>query len=186
MSRTIHLIRHGQSTWNAHYAATGEDPLHFDARLTEHGHAQVAARAKELAKERYDLIVTSPLTRAIETTLGVFAAHLGRVPVVVEALHRERLESSCDVGRPASVLAAEFATLAFDHLDEEWWPNGCTADHRGIRLEPDDRFTTRVRSFRDWLAGRPEKRIAVVGHGTFFFHLAGRGLDNCELMPFEA
>jgi broad specificity phosphatase PhoE len=185
MPKTIHLIRHGQSTWNAHYAATGEDPMHFDARLTDLGHAQVAVRRQELANERYDLIVTSPLTRAIQTTLGVFAPYLGRVPVIVEALHRERLESSCDVGRPASALAAEFATLAFDHLAEEWWPNGCTADHRGIRFEPDDRFRRRVHTFRHWLASRPEQRIAVVGHGTFFYRLAGRDLANCELMPFE-
>jgi broad specificity phosphatase PhoE len=185
MPQTIHLIRHGQSTWNAHYAATGEDPLHFDARLTDLGLAQVEARRKELAAERYDLIVTSPLTRAIQTTLGVFAPHLDRVPVVVEALHRERLESSCDVGRPASVLASEFGALAFHHLEEEWWPNGCTPDHRGIRYEPDELFKKRVRTFRRWLTGRPEQRIAVVGHGTFFFHLAGCNLANCELTPFE-
>ncbi len=185
MTKTIHLIRHGQSTWNAHYAAFGEDPLHFDARLTELGHAQVEARRAELAKERYDLIVTSPLTRAIETTLGVFAPHLEQTPVFVEPLHRERLESSCDVGRPASVLAGEFPHLAFHHLDEEWWPNGCTADHRGIRFEPDEQFKKRVRTFHHWLAGRPEQRIAVVGHGTFFFHLAGRDFANCELAPFE-
>lgn len=185
MSRTIHLIRHGQSTWNAHYAAHGEDPLHFDARLTDLGHTQVESRRDDLKGERYDLIVTSPLTRAIQTTLGVFAPHLERTPVVVEALHRERLESSCDIGRPASVLAGEFTALAFGHLDEEWWPNGCTADHRGIRYEPDERFSKRVRTFRRWLAARPEGRIAVVGHGTFFSHLAGRDLANCELMAFE-
>lgn len=185
MTRTIHLIRHGQSTWNAHYGATGEDPLHFDSRLTALGHTQVEARRDALEGERYDLIVSSPLTRAIQTTLGVFAPHLARTPVVVEALHRERLESSCDIGRPASVLAQEFATLAFDHLDEEWWPNGCTPDHRGIRFEPQERFQMRVATFRQWLATRPERRIAVVGHGTFFAHLSGHSLANCELVALE-
>lgn len=185
MTRTIHLIRHGQSTWNAHYAAYREDGLHFDAPLTDLGRTQVVARRDALAAERYDLIVTSPLTRAIQTTLGVFAPHLNRTPVVVEALHRERLESSCDIGRPASVLAGEFSSLAFGHLAEEWWPNGCTPDHRGIRFEPHDRFETRVEEFRRWLAARPERRIAVVGHGTFFYHLAGRELANCELTAIE-
>lgn len=185
MTRTIHLIRHGQSTWNAHYAAFREDGLHFDAPLTDLGRAQVEARRDDLKGESYDLIVTSPLTRAIQTTLGVFAPHLDRTPVVVEALHRERLESSCDIGRPASVLAQEFASLAFDHLDEEWWPNGCTPDHRGIRFEPGDRFETRVKSFRRWLASRPVQRIAVVGHGTFFQHLSGKYMSNCELVTLE-
>ncbi len=28
MSKIVHCIRHGQSTFNAHFAETGEDPLH--------------------------------------------------------------------------------------------------------------------------------------------------------------
>jgi broad specificity phosphatase PhoE len=181
MPRSIDLIRHGQSTFNAHWEATGEDPLHFDARLTALGRAQAADLSRRLKAERYDLIVTSPLTRAIETALCVFGPCLGRTPVLVEALHRERVEQSCDVGRPPAVLAAEFATLAFDHLPEEWWPNGGEIDSIGVPVEAEDACLQRVRAFRVWLAGRAEERIAVVGHGVFFHHLGGRQLANCEL-----
>lgn len=185
MAKSIDLIRHGQSTFNAHWAATAEDPLHFDARLTTLGETQVAGRAKALRDERYDLIVTSPLTRAIQTALGVFETHLGRTPVLVEALHREQVEQSCDVGRPASVLAGEFSGLGFEHLPEEWWPNGGEIDLIGVPVEPLSHCLERVAAFRSWLRKRPEQRIAVVGHRTFFFHLAGRDLANCEMMPFR-
>ena len=104
----VDLLRHGQSTFNEAYAATGVDPLHFDARLTELGRRQVAEARERLLSKSYDLVVTSPLTRAIETAVGVFG---GRgIPIVVEHLHRERLESSCDVGRSAAELSAEFPT----------------------------------------------------------------------------
>ncbi len=73
MAKSLDLIRHGQSTFNAIYAETGLDPFEEDARLTELGHRQVSATRATLAERNYDLVITSPLTRAIETTLGHFA-----------------------------------------------------------------------------------------------------------------
>ncbi len=49
MTKIVHCIRHGQSTFNAHFAETGEDPLHFDAPLTELGQRQVAERGARAA-----------------------------------------------------------------------------------------------------------------------------------------
>ena len=72
MPKLVDLIRHGQSTFNAAYAEIGSDPLHYDARLTPLGHAQVAAARETLRANAYELIVTSPFSRAIETTLGLF------------------------------------------------------------------------------------------------------------------
>jgi broad specificity phosphatase PhoE len=181
--KTIHLIRHGQSTFNAAYEATGVDPLHFDAPLTPIGHAQVAAARDQVAGEDYELVVTSPFTRAIETTLGMFGEK--RRPILVEALHREWLASSCDIGRSPGDLAGDFPGLVFNHLDDPWWHEGEEKDALGIPLEPELVFTARLAAFRAWLGARPEQRIAVVGHGTFFFHLTGTRLANCELLRWE-
>ena len=42
MTKTVHCIRHGQSTFNAHWEqAGGVDPLHFDAVLSDLGQQQV-------------------------------------------------------------------------------------------------------------------------------------------------
>lgn len=187
--RSVLLIRHGESTFNAAYHATGIDPLHVDARLTETGLAQVEAARGALRTVAVDLVVVSPLTRALQTALGLFADHPSRPTILVEALHREHGNASCDVGRAPALLAAEYPELTFDHLPETWWEDDAHCpepDERGIRAEPIEACQARVERFRAWLAERPEQAIAVVGHGTFFYHLlGGRWLGNCEVVALE-
>lgn len=184
MAATIFLIRHGQSTFNAHYEATGADPGHVDARLTELGHHQVAgARERMAGLPRPDLVISTPLTRALQTTMGIFGGT--GVPVEITCRHREQLEAFCDVGRSPAELAAEFPGLAFDHLDDPWWHSG-PQDHRGLPLEPHEVFAGRVEGFSRWLLEHPTATVAVVGHGTFFRQLTGRGFANCEIVPWVA
>jgi broad specificity phosphatase PhoE len=126
--------------------------------------------------------VTSPLTRAIETALAAFGPD--HSPIRVEALHRERVEHSCDVGRSPAELARAFPALAFDHLDDPWWhSDGSHA--RAIVVEPEDVLLARVGRFRAWLGERPERVIAVVGHGTILHRLTGLHLKNCERLTLE-
>jgi broad specificity phosphatase PhoE len=181
MPKTIHCIRHGQSTFNAHWLESKTDPMHVDARLSELGHRQVAERAPDLRQYAYELIVTSPLTRAIQTTEGLFKDHPGRPPLLVEPLHRECLDNSCDVGRARADLLADFPHLNLDHLSEVWWHDEGERDERGFVVEPVQVFERRVEDFREWLRARPESLIAVVGHGTFFRQLTGQVLNNCEV-----
>jgi broad specificity phosphatase PhoE len=185
MTKRVHCIRHGQSTFNAAFELQRIDPLHWDAPLTEMGHEQVAVAAAEVRDIPYELIVTSPLTRAIQTTLGLFANHPSADRIRVESLHCEHLASSCDVGRAPDALRREFPGLAFDHLEEVWWHRDGEPDERGIVFEPDETLLERVRHFHRWLEARPETLIAVVGHGTFFYHLTGRFLQNCEIAELE-
>lgn len=178
MPRTVHLIRHGQSTFNAHMSLTGEDPMHFDAPLSPLGHEQVADLRRKMQTRPVDLVVTSPFTRAIQTSLGAFG---GRdVPLVVESLHREHLAASCDVGRSPDLLKSEFPELDFNHLPDPWWH--VEADHPGpFAHEPEASVMERVKRFRGWLASRPERHVVVVGHGTFFYMILGRFLANTEV-----
>jgi len=179
MTRTVFLIRHGQSTFNAHHMATGEDPGHIDAPLTDLGLTQVQEARARMAGEHVDLVIASPLTRAIQTATGIFA---GRdVAFHVTCMHREKLESSCDIGRTPAELHAEFPDLVFHHLNERWWHDG-PEDARGIPVEPHDVFVERVELFRQWLLERPERSLAVVGHGTFLRELSGVGFANCQVV----
>lgn len=173
----VWLLRHAESTFNASYDHSRVDPLHFDARLSVNGREQAGRLRRRLAGTGdVDLVVVSPLTRALETAEIVYG---GRAPIEVEPSCRERQSNSCDVGRPASVLAAEFPSLRFDHLPEEWWYLG-RRDRRGVPVEPKALFLERVQSFRAWVTRRAELRIVVVGHGTLFRLLIGRELANCE------
>ncbi len=183
MLRTVHLIRHAQSTFNLALAdAPFSDPMLFDAPLSPHGWEQVAALREQAAVLAAELVVASPLTRALQTALGTFG---GLAPIVVEPLLRERVEVSCDLGRSPAALAAEFPELSFDHLDDPWWHTDAGRDH-AVVWEPDPVFEPRVAAFRRWLAARPEEVIAVVSHGTFLRRLADRRFGTAEVITLQA
>src|SRR5207244_13101068 len=93
----VHLLRHAQSTFNVIYDRTQVDPIDFDAPLSDNGRRQAKeTRRSMLGMVDIDLVVTSPLTRAIETALVVFRDY---APIVVESQHREWQYNSCDVVR---------------------------------------------------------------------------------------
>jgi len=178
MLKTLYLIRHGQSTVNAHRAATGVDPMHFDSPLSPLGHEQVAQARPAVRELPVELVVMSPLTRAIQTAVGLFGDR--RVPMVVEALSHERCGWSCDVGRQPHELAEAFPELSFHHLPPVWWyAEG--ADENGIAKEPDERVEARRQAFLAWLMQRHERHIAIVGHSMFFRGWTGRLIGHCEL-----
>jgi len=183
VAREVYLIRHGQSTFNELFGATSVDPLHFDARLSPLGESQVAETRAEALGLDVDAVVVSPLTRAVQTALGLFDR--GRTPFHVSALHRELLANSCDVGRAPNELAVEFPMLDFDHLEHPWWYDHHERDERGIAIEPDHVVQRRIAEFTAWVRARPEWRLAVVGHGVFFSLLVGRHLANCEIAPWR-
>lgn len=179
----IFLIRHGQSTFNEHYEATGRDPGHFDARLTMRGRQQAKEAADHMEREAIDLVITSPLSRAIETGLTIFGHRA--LPFYVTCRHRERLESSGDVGRPPHELKKDFPQLDFDHLSDPWWHH----DHHSkasFAVEPYEGFQKRVADFRHWLNDHKGQRIAVIGHATFFHALTGQWLNNCQILDWSA
>jgi len=187
MSETTRIvcIRHGESTFNAAHRLGGGDPGHRDARLTPRGQAQAREARQRLTDIPFELVVVSPLTRAIETAAIVFGEHPSQPRVLVEVLHRECQESSCDVGRATSEIAAEFPHLDVGHLPEIWWHAEPGCEVGGYPVEPRHLFDARVAGFRGWLRTRPESTIAVVGHGTFFYHLTGTFLENCATIELD-
>lgn len=177
MRRTVHLIRHGQSTYNAACAASPwAPPLIYDAPLSPRGENEVTALREQVAELGAELVVTSPLTRAIQTALGAFGG--GPAPILVNALVRECVEACGDVGRSPKLLAAEFPMLRFDHLDDPWWYT-TSDDPLAVCMEPEATLRARIESFLAWIPTQPFSTLAVIGHGTFFNHLTGTRLDNC-------
>ena len=84
----LYIVRHGQSEWNAKHLVCGST----DAPLTEKGHAQAAEVARAIAeihKEHpIDLIIASPLQRALDTGRAIQAA-CGDIPLITDDRIRE-------------------------------------------------------------------------------------------------
>ncbi|MBE6559408.1 MAG: histidine phosphatase family protein [Ruminococcaceae bacterium] len=84
----LYIVRHGQSEWNAKHLVCGST----DAPLTELGRAQAAETAQKIAalhKEHpIDLIIASPLRRALDTGRTIQAA-CGDVPLIIDERIKE-------------------------------------------------------------------------------------------------
>jgi glucosyl-3-phosphoglycerate phosphatase len=180
----VYFIRHGQSEFNRIWAATGRDPLLRDAALSDLGHAQVEAAVPIANALRPDVVISSPLTRALQTTTGLFGRG-DNVAIEVSALQAERITNTDDVGSTPKQLAERYPWFDFSHLDDPWWPVG-PPDELGVPLESNESFDKRVAGFRLMIAARSEARIVVVGHGNFFAALLGRHLDNCEVAQYSS
>src|SRR4051794_585784 len=80
------LVRHGQTDWNLERRIQGSS----DIPLNETGRRQAREAARLLGRERWDVIVSSPLSRAREAA-EVLAAELGLGEVeLVDALQERR------------------------------------------------------------------------------------------------
>ena len=74
----LYIARHGQTTWNAQNKVCGST----DVELTEKGIEQANALAQVVATRDIELILTSPLKRAVET--GRIVAEHCRIPMKIE------------------------------------------------------------------------------------------------------
>ncbi|TDH73667.1 uncharacterized protein CCR75_007032 [Bremia lactucae] len=211
-TKTLYCIRHGESTYNEWRLRSlwsfswmwVRDPMIVDAPLSTMGHKQVAKLHELIQSTHLDkkiqVIITSPLTRAIETAIGVFPAT--NVPIIVDPLCREMLDTACDVGRVPTELAQHFVAqqdIDFSKLNSTWWLNdGAGGPSNASRAtivapktpnevlplrESQEDLDARIRDFVTKLEERPEQHIAVVGHSSYFKRMLGmnRKLHNCEL-----
>ncbi len=162
------LLRHGQSEFNLHFAATRRDPGIIDPKLTELGHAQARHAAEALAGEPIRRIISSPYTRALQTAAPI--ARRLNLPIHVMTIVRERYAFACDIGSPRTALWQDWPHLDFSHIDEVWWPPV---------EEPDHQIEARARLFRAEMAALPDwQDTLVVSHWGFILAMTGERVTN--------
>jgi probable phosphoglycerate mutase len=112
-------IRHGETEWNSEGRFQG----HLNSVLNRAGLAQAEALGEYLARERFDLLLSSDLGRALQTASAI-ALRTGH-EIVVEPRLRERCMGIFQGLTPAEVQArypdeyARFATRDPDYVIPE-------------------------------------------------------------------
>lgn len=169
-SVTLHLVRHGESTWNAEGRIQGQQ----DAGLSVRGERQAAELADALADLPIRTIIASDLARARATAQPV-ARRLG-LPVALEPRLRERHFGTAE-GRLHVDVEAEFDG------ERPWWTSTDFAFDGGESIRNHYwRVATYLGVLFDDL---PPGDILLVSHGGTVrvarAFLAGRGADEVDL-----
>lgn len=168
------LLRHAQSLFNITFSATRVDPGIEDPALTEFGRSQARQAGDSLRNQPVRRIITSPYTRALETTAIINEAL--KLPVTVESLVGERAGFVCDVGTAREHLASRWPQFTLDHLPSRWWPEKETESDIVARC---NLFRARMRREPDW------PHVLVVTHWGFIRGLTGLTIANGEITRFD-
>jgi len=181
----LHLTRHAEAEHNVDL-----DYSIPDAPLTKKGREQAAqlnGLTAQNIQQTAQLLVSSPLSRTLQTTLLGFPALKARLevegkPLIVLSRLQEVNKLPCDTGRDRALLEKdeEFVGIDFSSLEDDW--NGKKGD-----FDPDN-VAVRAKWVRKWLRARPEKEIVVVAHGDILRRISKLGLEdswaNAEVRQF--
>lgn len=151
----IVLARHGETEWSRTMRHTGRT----DVPLTEAGRAQARALASRLAERDFALVLTSPLSRAVETCN---LAGLG------ESAERRDELMELDYGDYEGLTTATI---------RETVPGWAVWTHGSLGGEAVDDAGARLDPVVAELAGA-EGDVAVVAHGHILRILAARWLEQ--------
>ena len=214
--KTLYYIRHAEGTHNVNMEY--RDIVNFDARLTERGQAQCRELANRIIRaataddsdsrdptdkstndadskvlsqlyQSVELVVTSPLTRCMQTALLSLEPILNKKnnddgrPVIEALAHdgiRETVNFNCDRRRKISELEndLEFGTrIDFSHVADN---HDAIWDSYESMLGSDTEYTSHRESaqvylvaqrarhfFTEFLMSRPEQHICLCSHRAF-------------------
>ncbi|KAL9244022.1 hypothetical protein vseg_017839 [Gypsophila vaccaria] len=207
--KTLHLVRHAQGFHNVagekdHDAYSSYDYL--DASLTPLGWEQVDNLRKHVQAtglcKNIELVITSPLTRTMQTAAGVFGggeysdgigvpplmvagegnsgrpaiSSFGCSPFLAVELCREILGvHPCDKRRTKREYQSSFPAIDFSLIESDediLWKE----DTR----ETEEEGAERGMKFMKWLWTRKEKEIAIVSHSGFLFNTLKAFGNDCH------
>jgi 2,3-bisphosphoglycerate-dependent phosphoglycerate mutase len=144
------LVRHGETTWNA----LGRWQGHADAPLSELGIAQAQRLAARLSGQHFDAVISSDLSRALDTAKIVATKLVGAPNVILEPLWRE-----IDVGDLSGITYEESLARGLHHRlmpFDQRHPNGESSADLAARAS---------RAVEQLKLERMGQRVIVFSHG---------------------
>ena len=183
--------RLGKERWETHEA---KQPAYFDPPLNEVGVEQskrLGAALRPALENQHlevDLLIVSPLVRAIETAQIAFSSVWHVSPIAAVEMARERHgKNTCDARRPVSELQAAYPDVDFELFMEGEHDTWHDAEVR----ETPEHVRSRVELLLHWILGLPDtvNTVAVVGHSDYMSHAVEAARcdphwpSNCEVVP---
>jgi uncharacterized phosphatase len=150
------LLRHGQTDWNINFLLQGVT----DIPMNETGVEQVRLAAKAIQLDDWDVVLTSPLTRAKQTA-EIIASHVGFDGVIEQELLIERSFGE------AEGLSHEQWRAKYSNLDEI--PGG----------ESRTQLAARSQQLLDHISSQfAGKRVLAISHGALIRGLLSIASNN--------
>ncbi len=157
------LLRHGQTDWNIDFRLQGITDIPMNAT----GHQQAAAAARAIDTETWEVLLTSPLTRAIETATAVQKKFVSDGKEIQLIQHSGLLERSFG--------SAEGLTY-----DE--WRNSSEVDQLAAGAETMMSLQARAEEYLRELAETYRgRRVLAVSHGALIRTFIG--IASAENLP---
>lgn len=160
--KLVYLVRHGQSEGNI---SPYFQPL--DSPLSEEGKKQAGLIAERLNKIPFEILISSPLVRAKETSEMI--SKLSGKNVIHSDLFAERFKPTAITGKPHNDPEAL-------RIYNEWTESLYESGKRISDGENFDDLIKRADKALNYLESRSEKTLAVVSHGFFLGTLIARVL----------
>lgn len=195
--KLIHVVRHAEGAHNVNQEY--KSPINIDARLTDNGFQQCRDLAERVRAELHEVltphntcIVTSPLTRCVQTALHSFPHLISHVPVLAQEAWRETVNYNCDRRRTRQEIAQEFPLVqlgdCIDHDDVLWNTyRERLGDDWDTHMESAELYRVAQRGIEALraLQQRPESHLVVCTHSAFLRCILNWGQQGGvpKLMP---
>jgi broad specificity phosphatase PhoE len=194
-TKIIHFIRHAQGFHNINH----EDDI-FDAHLTEYGWKQAATVGQHIdslgsLNFRCQAVVTSPLTRTLETTAGIFGKPWKEGDGDPLFVGQTAAKGERAAQKPLTAInCCPPKIIVWEGCREHLGPNLCDKRRRISEVAPsfpamdfslcqsdkdalwspkkEEKEAVKHRGLElaRWLMHRPEREIAVVSHSVFLLY----------------
>lgn len=148
----LYIIRHGETDWNKTFRLQGQS----DIPLNEYGRELARITSDALKDITFDVIYSSPLSRALET------AQIMRRDRLVDIVTDDRLVEisfGVDEGRNKDELGEHFSNFFF--APDQFIPSEGGETYEAVCARAADFFKEQIEPLRE-----SKKTVLVVAHGT--------------------